>query len=128
MRKAYVVRKSVTAFVLASLLAWSVAACASYAAQEDELAMAYLKKAQKAVQAKDAETATANLYQAENAWLGANYPYENPQINTDPDALRDIGRAIQSVRMGLWGDADYYIRTAMTHPSAIQPIRPFWDP
>lgn len=88
--------------------------------------MAYLKKAQVAVQAHDATTAVANLNQAETAWLGGATPYRDPQIDIDPEALREVARARQAVQMGLWGDADYYVRTAMTHPSTIAPLYPFY--
>jgi hypothetical protein len=119
------VRKS-GAKIVAALLGLSVAACASYMSQQDELAMAYLKKAQAAVAARDATTAIANLNQAETAWLGGATPYRDPQINIDPEALREVARARQAVEMGLWSDADYYVRTAMTHPSTIAPLYPFY--
>ena len=107
-------------------IAVGLGGCASYEAQKDILPMAYLQKAQKAVQARNTDLAVAELNQAETAWLGANYPHRDPLIVIDMDALRDVGRARQSVQMGLWSDAEYYVKTAMTHPSAIQPIYPFF--
>jgi hypothetical protein len=113
---------------LASAISLSLAGCASYGAQQDELPMAYLQKAMVAVKARNAEAAIAQIDQAETAWLGANYPHGAAEITIDPDAVRDIGRARQAVQLGLWGDAEYYVRTAMTHPSAIQPLYPFFLP
>ncbi len=124
--KGCVVRYSVAKIVAASLIALSVGGCASYMSQQDELAMAYLKKAKAAVAERDANTAIANLNQAETAWLGGATPYRDPQIDIDPEALREVARARQAVQMGLWGDAEYYVRTAMTHPSTIAPLYPFF--
>jgi hypothetical protein len=110
---------------MASVLAVAVAGCVSYTAQQAQLPQAYLQNALAAVKARDANTAIAQINLAETTWLGANTPYGDPQIDIDPEALREIGRARQSVEMGRWGDAEYYVRTALTHPSTIQPIYPW---
>lgn len=121
------IRTSAVACLLAAFVV-GPGGCASYANQQGELPMAYLQQAQQAVAVRNADKAISDLDAAESAWLGANYPYGNPtELVTDPEALRDIARARQAVQMQLWGDAAYYVTTAMTHPSAIQPLHPFWE-
>ncbi|MDA8252024.1 MAG: hypothetical protein M0Z28_23065 [Rhodospirillales bacterium] len=107
----------------ALLLCGSLAlpACALTPAQQATLPHTYLEQALAAVQAHDAPKALAALNKAENAWLGTNVPFTDPFFGFDPDAMREMARARQSVQMGRWGDAEYYIRTAMTHPSTIVP-------
>ena len=108
-----------TALVVAGGLALS--GCTYSAEQQADLPHTYLEHALQAVQAHDAAKALADLNQAENAWLGRNVPFTDPFFNFDPDAMREIARARQSVELKRWGDAEYYIRTAMTHPSTIWP-------
>ena len=82
---------------------------------------AYLEQARDAALAHDAARATAALNKAEQAWEGVNTPYGNAQTIIDPEAVREIGRARQSVEMRRWDDALYYIDGALTHPSTILP-------
>ncbi len=90
-------------------------------AENPNTAHPYLERARAAVQQRDAKAALAQIDQAEAIWLGTNTPYGNPFVTSDPDALREMARARQSVQMGRWGDAEYYVRTAMTHPSTTIP-------
>lgn len=106
---------------LLAALALALGGCAGTPAEQATLPHAYLEQAMKAAEARDTPRTLAALDQAERAWVGANTPYGNPQIVSDPDVLREIGRARQSVQMQRWGDARYYIGTALTHPSTINP-------
>jgi hypothetical protein len=99
----------------------AVAGCASLTADQSNTARPYLLRALAAVQRQDAAVALAQLAEAESVWLGSNTPYGNPFIVSDPEALREMGRARQSVQMGRWGDAAYYVRAALTHPSTVIP-------
>ena len=109
-----------TALLLAALVP-AVAGCALTPAEQATLPHTYLEQALHAADARDAPRTIAALDQAEAAWEGANTPYGNPQIVTDPDVLREIARARQSVQMQRWDDARYYIGAALTHPSTINP-------
>ncbi len=86
----------------------------------DRLPRTYLLQARQAVRAHDAPAALAALNQAESLWLNGNRPSSAP-FGFDPEALRDMGRARQSVQMGRWGDAEYYVRTAIAQPTVIVP-------
>lgn len=99
----------------------ALSGCASYEAQQATLPHAYLEQALQAVHEHDRTKALAALNQAENAWLGRNIPFTDAFFTFDPEAMREMGRARQSIEMGRWDDADYYIRTALTHPSTITP-------
>jgi hypothetical protein len=92
------------------------AACAVDPAR---LPKTYLLQAQQAVQARNAPATLAALDQAQSLWLSANYPA--PFFQYDPEALRDIGNARAAVQMGRWGDAEYYVRTAIAQPSVVRP-------
>ena len=109
------------AAVIAILLAGGspLGGCASLMADQSNTAHPYLIRALAAVQQHDASAALAQLDQAESVWLGSNTPYGNPFVVSDPEALREMARARQSVQMGRWGDAEYYVRSALTHPSTI---------
>ena len=112
-----------TVAVGAMLLAGSIAlgGCSAMFADDPNTAHPYLERALIAVQQRDTKTALAQIDQAESIWLGTNTPYGNAFISSDPDALREMARARQSVQMGRWGDAEYYVRTALTHPSTTIP-------
>jgi hypothetical protein len=98
-----------------------LASCSSYDAEEASLPHTLLNQALQAVQAHDSEKALDALNKAENAWLGTNVPFSDAFFNFDPEAMREMGRARQSIQMQRWADAEYYIRTAMTHPSTLTP-------
>ncbi len=95
--------------------------CAGMLAEDPNTAHPYLERALAAVQQRDTKTALTQIDRAEAIWLGSNTPYGNAFVSSDPDALREMARARQSVQMGRWGDAEYYLRTAMTHPSTTTP-------
>lgn len=97
------------------------AGCASLTTEQPTLPHYWLKQALAAAQAHDSPTALADIAKAESLWQGSNIPYSNPMFQFDPDAMREMARARQSVEMQRWGDAVYYIRTAMTHPSTVTP-------
>ncbi len=105
------------------LLGIAVAApgCTLTPEQQAHLPHTYLEQARAAAAAHDAPGTLTALDEAENAWEGVNTPYGNPMVINDPEVPREIGRARQSVQMGRWGDALYYIDTALTHPSTIIP-------
>lgn len=84
----------------------------------------YLLQAQQAVKGRDAPAALAALDRAEAVWVSANTPFPTPFFGFDPEALRDIGSARVAVNMGRWGDADYYVRTAIAQPSVVRPGQP----
>ena len=109
---------------LVSMLLGGAAAlsgCASLAAEEANTPKPYLEQALKAVQQRDATAALADLNRAESMWIGSNVPFSDAFFGFDPDAMREMARARQSVQMQRWGDAEYYIRTALTHPSVVTP-------
>ncbi len=107
---------------LAALLTLTVlASCASYDAQQASLPHTLLTQALQAVKAHDSDKALDALNKAENAWLGTNVPFSDAFFNFDPEAMREMGRARESIQMQRWDDAEYYIRTAMEHPSTLTP-------
>ena len=81
----------------------------------------YLLQAQQAVKAHDAPAALAALDHAEALWISANTPFSTPFFGFDPEALRNMGNARAALNMGRWGDADYYIRTAIAQPTVVNP-------
>jgi hypothetical protein len=105
----------------ASVLVMAALGAVGCALDMTNLPITYLKQAKVAVQHHDAAAATAAINEAENRWLGSNTPYGNPNVPSDPEALREMGRARQAIAMGRWGDAEYYVNTAMTHPSMLTP-------
>ncbi len=107
--------------VAALLLSASLGLAGCAPVDPNDLPRTYLEQALKAVQAHDAPTALAALNHAESLWIGANVPFSDAFFNFDPDAMREMARARQSVQMGRWGDAEYYVRTALTHPSVVTP-------
>ena len=106
------------AFVVAMLVCGGlgVAACAI---DPESLPKTYLLQAQQAVNARDAPTALAALGHAEALWLNGNY--RTSFFSYDPEALRDMGNARAAVQTGRWGDAEYYVRTAIAQPSVVRP-------
>jgi len=110
--------------MMATMLLAGVAAlagCASLTAENPNTPHPYLVAALKAVQQRDATAALADIDRAESMWIGTNVPFSDAMFGFDPDAMRDMARARQSVQMQRWADADYYIRTALTHPSVVMP-------
>lgn len=112
-------RSTLAALLLGSAL--GLAACAQLTADQPDLPNYWLKQALAAVQARDAKTALADINQAESLWIGSNVPFTNTMFVFDPEAMRNMGRARQSVEMQRWDDAEYYLRTAITHPSTVTP-------
>lgn len=102
-------------------IAVAFASCAPTAAEQSVLPMAYLKQARQAARVHDGPKALAALNAAEQTWMTNNGEYGGFDNSIDPGVLREMARARQSVQMGLWGDALYYINTAMKHPSTIWP-------
>ncbi len=88
---------------------------------QTDVPLAYLKQAKLAVQKHDAAAATSAINSAENEWLGRNTPYGTYYLPIEPEALREMGRALQAISMQRWDDAEYYVTTAMTHPSMQTP-------
>ena len=109
------VRVSVIAALLVGI---GLGACAVDPAR---LPKTYLLQARAAVQARDAPAALAALDRAESLWINANIPFSSPFFGYDPEALRDMGNARAAIRMGRWGDADYYVRTAIRQPTVVRP-------
>ncbi len=112
-------RMAMVAILLAGVAAQ--AGCASLTADNPNTARPYLVAALKAVQQHDAPTALAQIDKAESIWIGVNVPFSSPFFEFDPDAMRNMARARQSVEMRRWADAEYYVRTALTHPSVVMP-------
>jgi hypothetical protein len=110
--------------IAALVFAGVLSACAPEAIEGSALPHAYLEQAKQAAEKRDAPRTLAALDRAEQAWEGANTPYGNPEIDADPEALRAIARARQSVEMHRWDDALYYIDAALTHPSTLLPGQP----
>ena len=94
-------------------------AVASCAVSPDSLPKTYLLLAQQAVGARDMPTAIAALDHAAVLWVNANYG--SSFVDDDPKALREIWYARIAVMMGRWGDAEYYVRTALAQPSVVEP-------
>lgn len=107
--------------LLAAMLLSGGLAVSACAVDPARLPKTYLLQAKEAVKAHDAPRAMAALDHAESLWLSANYPAPGPFLGYDPTALRNMGAARQAVRMERWGDADYYIRTAIAQPSVVTP-------
>lgn len=110
--------------LMASMLLAGVAAqagCSNLTADNPNTARPYLVAALKAVEQRDAPTALADIDKAESVWIGTNVPFSSPFLDFDPDAMRNMARARQSVEMRRWSDAEYYVRTALTHPSVVMP-------
>ncbi len=99
----------------------ALAGCASLTAENPNTPHPYLVAALKAVQQRDATAALADIDKAESIWIGTNVPFSDAMFGFDPDAMRDMARARQSVQMQRWADAEYYVRTALTHPSVVMP-------
>jgi hypothetical protein len=99
-------------------VALSTAACAIDPAKQPQT---YLQQARQAVQSRDAPRALAALDQAEHLWVSANVPFSDPFFHFDPGAMRAMARARQSIEMGLWSDADYYVQAAITDASTATP-------
>jgi hypothetical protein len=106
-------------------LAWTaclgllLSACAAYFAQESTLPHAYLEQARAAAEAHDAAKALTALDEADRASVTA--PSGRSISSYNPATLQDIARARQSVTLGRWGDATYYIETALSDPSTLLP-------
>ncbi len=115
-RRSLNVRRSLAATLLCGGLALSACAADPY-----RLPKTYLVIAQEAVKTRDAPAALAALNQAEGLWLSGNSPLSSPFVPFNPEALRNMGNARVAIQMGRWGDAEYYIRTAITQPSVVQP-------
>ena len=92
---------------------------ASCTVDPDSLPKTYLLLAQQAVGARDAPTAVVALDHAAALWVNGNYGA--PFIEYDPTALREIWYTRIAVLMGRWGDAEYYVRTALAQPSVVIP-------
>jgi hypothetical protein len=110
--------------MVAAMLAGSalgLAGCAQLTTEQPDLPHYWLNQALAAAKARDAPTALADIDKAQSLWEGSNIPFTNTMFDFDPDAMREMARARQSVQMGRWDDAEYYIRTAMTHPSTVTP-------
>lgn len=101
--------------------ALALAACTSLEAENPNLPHYWLEQALTAVKAHDSKTALADIDKAEALWEGSNVPFSDTMFGFDPDAMRDMGRARESVEAGRWDDAEYYVRTAATHPSTVTP-------
>lgn len=93
--------------------------CGAYFAQQNTLPHAYLEQAREAAQAHDAARTLAALEQAEGASVLTSSG--RTSMNYDTQTLRQIDEARQSVAMQRWGDALYYINTALTDPETIEP-------
>ncbi len=96
-----------------------LSACAGYFAHESGLAHAYLEQARAAAEAHDAAKTLAALNQANQASVTS--PSGRARSNYSPTTLREITEARQSVALGRWDDAIYYINTALTDPSTLLP-------
>jgi hypothetical protein len=94
-----------------------VAACG----QNDLLAQAYLRQAQTAIAEHRQTAAIAAIDRAESVWLGRNTVRGYSVVPVEPEVLREMARAKESVQMQNWDDASYYIASALTHPSILTP-------
>lgn len=102
-------------------LAALLVGCALPRPDPAELPRTYLDKAQQAVAARDSASALAALDRAAALWRRNNTEPVDPMIFQPSEALLNIQHARQAVGMGRWQDAQYYIATALTHPSTITP-------
>ncbi len=100
-------------------LALGVVACAQDARVPPT--KSYLQQAQVAVGQRNRAEALASLDRAESLWISHNVPFSSPFFTFDPEALRDIARAKQSIDLGRWDDANYYVSTALRDPSILTP-------
>ncbi len=107
------------AVFLAATLLYGPLGIAACAVDPATLPKTYLLQAQQAVAAHDAPAALAALARAETLWTNVNY--RAPFFSYEPQALRDMGNARSAVQLGRWSDAEYYVRTALTHPSVVRP-------
>jgi hypothetical protein len=87
----------------------------------DLLAQTYLRQAQTAIAQHQKTEAIAALNSAESVWLGRNTVRGYFVVPVEPDVLREMARAKESVQMQNWDDAKYYIAAALTHPSILTP-------
>ncbi len=84
----------------------------------------YLTQALGAVQQHDGTTALSDIAQAENLLLEPPTPYEYRaarRLPGEPRVIREFGDARVAVQEGNWSQAEYFINTAMSHPSAALP-------
>ncbi|MBN9509706.1 MAG: hypothetical protein J0I21_11405 [Alphaproteobacteria bacterium] len=100
-------------------LAMTAASCAPDAGAP--LTKVYLEQARGAIARRDSAEALAALACAQSVWISRNVPFTTPFFNYDPEALRAIARAQQSIEMGRWDDAGYYTRVALGDPSILTP-------
>jgi hypothetical protein len=82
---------------------------------------AYLQQAQAAVAQRNSAEALAALDRAQSFWVSRNVPFTTPFFTYDPTALTAMARARQSVEMGRWDDARYYVSEALDDPSILTP-------
>ena len=113
------VRTIVAATLLGGLVA--LGGCALSPEQEATLPHTYLEHALQAVQAHDKATALREIDAAENSWSQRNAAYTLPTLPFPPPIVSDFGSARLSVEREQWGQAEYYIRAALTHPSTLTP-------
>jgi hypothetical protein len=85
------------------------------------LTKTYLEQARTAVARRDRADAVAALDRAQSLWVSRNVPFSTPFFTYDPTALQAMARAEQSVEMGRWDDASYYVREALGDPSILTP-------
>lgn len=102
-------------------LAALLGGCALPRPDPAELPRTYLEQAQQAVAARDSPGALAAIDHAAALWRRNNPETGNPMIFQPNETLQAMLHARQAVGMGRWQDANYYIATALTHPSTITP-------
>lgn len=84
----------------------------------------FLSQALGAVQQHDRTAALSAISQAENLLLEPPTPYEYRaarRLPGEPRVIRQFGDARDAVLEGNWTQAEYFINTAMAHPSAALP-------
>ena len=116
-----------TLFALAAL---SGVALAMPALAEGITPDTYLSQALRFVQQHRQHQAVAAVDNAENVLLEPPTPYEfhsTRDLPGEPEVIRQFGRAREAIQERRWSDAEYYIRAAMTHPSADLPGTPFYS-
>ena len=106
---------SAAALVMAMILA----SCAPDA--RAPLTKVYLEQARTAIAHRNSAEALAALNCAQSVWVSRNVPFTSPFFNYDPEALRAMARASQSIGMGRWDDASYYVGVALGDPSILTP-------